>query len=67
MIKNIDTDEDTQIVVSTIVDFAKKMKIKTIAEFVENDSILKKVRELGIDYSQGFHFSEPTEILKMNK
>jgi len=67
MIKNIDTDEDTQLVVSTIVDFAKKMKIKTIAEFVENDSILKKVRELGIDYSQGFHFSEPTEILKMNK
>ena len=27
MIKNIDTDEDTQLVVSTIVDFAKKMKI----------------------------------------
>lgn len=67
MIKNIDTDEDTQLVVSTIVDFAKKMKIKTIAEFVENDSILKKVKELGIDYSQGFHFSEPTETLKMNK
>jgi len=41
--------------------------IKTIAEFVENDSILKKVKELGIDYSQGFHFSEPTETLNMNK
>lgn len=33
--------------------------MKTIAEFVENKSILNKVIELGIDYSQGYYFSEP--------
>jgi diguanylate cyclase (GGDEF)-like protein/PAS domain S-box-containing protein len=59
MIKDIDTNEDAQLVVSTIVDFAKKMGVKTIAEFVENESILNKVKELGIDYSQGYHFSAP--------
>jgi EAL domain-containing protein (putative c-di-GMP-specific phosphodiesterase class I) len=59
MIKDIDTDEDAQIVVSTIIDFAKKMGIKTIAEFVENESIQNKVKEMGIDYSQGYYFSEP--------
>ena len=59
MIKNIDTDKNTELVVSTIIEFAKKMGMKTIAEFVENESILNKVKELGIDYSQGYYFSEP--------
>jgi len=64
MIKNIDTDLDAQTVVSTIVDFAKKMKIKTIAEFVENESIYNTVKALGIDYSQGYYFSEPKRELQ---
>lgn len=59
LIKEIDTNRQAQAVVSTIVDFAKRMDIKTIAEFVENESIQNKVLELGIDYSQGYHFSEP--------
>jgi diguanylate cyclase (GGDEF)-like protein/PAS domain S-box-containing protein len=59
MIKNIDKDSDAEMVVSTIVDFAKKMGMKTIAEFVETQSILDKVNELGIDYTQGYFYSEP--------
>ena len=59
MIKDIDTNKDAQLVVSTIVNFAKKLGIKTIAEFVENESILAKIKELGIDYSQGYYFSKP--------
>jgi diguanylate cyclase (GGDEF)-like protein/PAS domain S-box-containing protein len=59
MIKDIDTNKEAQIVVSTIVGFAKNMNIKTIAEFVENESILNKINEMGIDYSQGYHFSPP--------
>ena len=59
MIKNIDKDEDAKIVVSTIVDFAKKMKIKTIAEFVENETIEAIVKDMGVDYCQGYHFSAP--------
>ncbi len=63
MIKNIDTDTNARMVVETIVNFAKKMNMKTIAEFVENENILKVVNELGIDYSQGYHFSAPKEGL----
>jgi diguanylate cyclase (GGDEF)-like protein/PAS domain S-box-containing protein len=59
MIKNIDKDKDAEIVVSVIVDFAKKKNIKTIAEYVETESILNKIKEMGIDYSQGYYFSEP--------
>ena len=63
MIKNIDKDKDAEMVVSTIVDFAKKMGMKTIAEFVETQSILDKVNELGIDYTQGYFYSEPKREL----
>jgi len=63
MIKDIDTNKDAQVIVSIIVDFAKRMGIKVIAEFVENESILNKVKELGIEYSQGYHFSMPKEEL----
>lgn len=59
LIKNIDKDENSHLVVSTIVEFSKKLGMKTIAEFVENENIYKIVKELGIDYSQGYYFSEP--------
>ena len=59
IIKYIDENYEAQMVVATIVDFAKKMNIKTIAEFVESESIYNKVKELGIDYSQGYYFSKP--------
>ena len=48
-----------EIVCKNIVNFAKDLNIKTIAEFVENESIFNKVKELGIDYSQGYYFSKP--------
>jgi diguanylate cyclase (GGDEF)-like protein/PAS domain S-box-containing protein len=64
MIKNIDTDNNAKMVVETIVNFAKKMNMKTIAEFVENEEILKIVNELGIEYSQGYYFSAPKQELE---
>lgn len=59
MIKDIDTNKEAQLVVSTIVEFAKKLNIKTIAEFVENESVFNSVKALGIDYTQGYYFSKP--------
>ena len=46
--------------VETIVEFAKKLGIKTIAEYVHSSTIMDKVKEVGIDYSQGFYIDEPT-------
>lgn len=62
LIKDIDTDKNSQIVVELIVDFAKRMNIKTIAEFIHSDSVYKKVKELGIDYSQGYYLGEPKNL-----
>ncbi len=64
MIKNIDNDKNSQIIVDTIVGFAKKLGIKTIAEYVHSESVFNKVKELGVDMSQGFYFSAPVEDIK---
>ena len=59
MIKNIDTDQNSQMITKTIVNFANSMKIKTVAEFVHSKNVAEKVQELGVDYSQGYYFGEP--------
>ncbi|MFP4487565.1 MAG: EAL domain-containing protein [Campylobacterales bacterium] len=61
LIKHINTQRESFVVVSTIVSFAKQMGIKTIAEFIEDENILRTVQELGIDYSQGYYFSPPKQ------
>lgn len=38
------------------------MGLKTIAEYVENQAILDKVRELGIDFVQGYQINRPHEL-----
>jgi diguanylate cyclase (GGDEF)-like protein len=58
-IKNIVTDKNSQVIVNAIVYLCKHSNIKIIAEFVHNEAVQKKVLELGIDYSQGYYFSEP--------
>jgi diguanylate cyclase (GGDEF)-like protein len=66
LIKNLDTDINAQMVVETIIDFAEKLNILTIAEFVHNEAILKKVKELNVNRTQGFFLAEPkAEILKI--
>lgn len=64
MIRDIDTNINSQMVTETIIDFAKKMNIKTVAEFIHSESVYKKVKEMGIDYSQGYYFGEPIKDIK---
>ncbi len=59
LIRNIDTDMQARAIVATIVEFAKKVGLQTVAEFVRDAAVQRAVEELGIDYSQGFYFSEP--------
>jgi len=62
LIKNIKENELSKNIVETIVLFAQKQNIKTVAEFVENEEIYKIVKDMGIDYSQGYAFGKPQEL-----
>lgn len=58
-IKRLHEDERDRLFVKAIVDVAKGMGIKTIAEFVENEEILKLLKKIGVDYAQGFFIGKP--------
>ncbi len=62
LVKNIEHDTFSRNIVETIVLFAKKQNIETIAEYVENESIFNILNELGVDYSQGYYFGKPEEL-----
>nr|WP_198304544.1 bifunctional diguanylate cyclase/phosphodiesterase [Arcobacter vandammei] len=59
IIKNIVKDENSYKITKTIIEFAKSLNLKTIAEYVENEEIFNIVKNLGADYSQGYYFSPP--------
>jgi len=59
IVKNIATSTFSFSVISSVVMFAKDQKIKVIAEFVENEQIFCKLKELGVDYFQGYYFGKP--------
>jgi len=58
-IKNLDTDENSRKIVETIVSLAQKLHAKTVAEFVHNETIYHIVKELQVDYSQGYYLGAP--------
>lgn len=59
LIRNIDDDPQARVLVHTIVDFCRKLGIKTVAEFVHSAPVYETVKELEIDYSQGFYLGKP--------
>ncbi len=61
-IKNIDTHKNSRLIVEGITYMAKLFNYEVIAEFVHKKEIVDILKELGINYSQGYYFSEPTEI-----
>ena len=45
--------------VSAINQVGQVMGIRTIAEFVEDSAILRKLREIGVNYGQGYGIERP--------
>nr|WP_320015243.1 EAL domain-containing protein [uncultured Desulfobacter sp.] len=58
-VKNLHKDTLAQVMVKSIVGIANHLNIQTIAEFVENESILDFLRHNGVDYSQGYYTGKP--------
>jgi diguanylate cyclase (GGDEF)-like protein len=61
-IKTLPNSPKDRVFIEGIVSVAKKMGIKTVAEFVENEEVLKVVKDLGIDYAQGYYFGKPEPL-----
>ncbi|WP_373000222.1 EAL domain-containing protein [Sulfurimonas sp.] len=58
IIGNIQSDDNCRLILSILVDYAKRNNIKVIAEFVSDADIAKTVRDLGVDLLQGYHYGK---------
>ncbi|WRH65171.1 MAG: EAL domain-containing protein [Planktothrix sp. GU0601_MAG3] len=61
-VKNISHNLISQAIVESFNHIAHAMNLETVAEFVEDEMILEKLREIGVDYAQGYGISRPVPI-----
>ena len=53
------TDKDRRFIVETLIDLARKLGLRSVAEGVENAEALAALRAMGCDRVQGYHLSRP--------
>lgn len=63
-IKELNNNHASKVMVEAINYIAEGIGLKTIAEFVENQTIYDSVRDLNVDYAQGFHLGHPDLLMK---
>ena len=54
--------EKGKAIVTSVIKMAKALNIPTIAEGVEEESIVNYLKEIGCEYVQGFYFSKPISV-----
>ena len=58
-VRDVVGDDRAQAMLSAIVRLAEAMGLRTVAECVESDAIRDVVRQLGVEYGQGFSIGRP--------
>ena len=66
-VKDIIHDPIDRALVKSINEIGQIMGMKTLAEFVENDEIMQMLREIGVDYAQGYRIDKPQLFQKLLK
>ena len=62
IIRNVLNSKETLNILDATNYMTKKLNLKNVAEFIENEQILDKVKELGIHYGQGHYFSQALSL-----
>jgi Amt family ammonium transporter len=61
-IRELDSNPVHRAMVEAIAGIAGVMGLQSIAEFVENAAVLDALREIGVDYAQGYYLARPRPI-----
>jgi diguanylate cyclase (GGDEF)-like protein/PAS domain S-box-containing protein len=64
-VRNLASGPADALVVKAMVQIAQGLGLRTIAEFVENQTTLELLTELGVDYAQGDHVGSPEPALDL--
>jgi diguanylate cyclase (GGDEF)-like protein/PAS domain S-box-containing protein len=66
-IRDLARTPSDQLLVRALVEVSRGLGIKTIAEYVGDVETLDIVRELGVDYAQGFLIGKPAPVAELRK
>lgn len=58
-VSNMVNDRSSAIMVDAIHSVGKKLGLMTIAEYVENEETVEMLRQIGVDFAQGYFYSKP--------
>ena len=61
-VRNCTADPNDRLVIGAVVELARGMGKRTIAEFVGDEATFVTLAELGVDYAQGFHLGAPAPL-----
>ncbi len=61
-VRDINDESSSQYVVAAVVNLARAFGMLTVAEGIENGEVLELLRDLGVDYGQGFFIGRPTPV-----
>ena len=61
-VRHLATNARDYAIVKSIHDVCRVMGIETVAEFVENQEIMDKLLEIGVDYAQGYAIGRPKPL-----
>lgn len=61
-VKDMDNNQTSYAMVEAINNIGHTMNIQTIAEFVENQVVFDQLRELGVDFAQGYVIAKPAPL-----
>ena len=65
-VKNIETNALHRAMVKSMHEVAHAVGKKTVAEFVESERCLEMLREIGVDYVQGYYIGQPVVVEPRN-
>ncbi|MEH0713368.1 EAL domain-containing protein [Vibrio owensii] len=66
-VKNIEEGSTKYSIVKMITELAHKLNVKVVAEGVESEEELKVLASVGVDYMQGFLFSQAIPVVLLDK
>jgi diguanylate cyclase (GGDEF)-like protein len=64
-VRELAQNDADQLVVKAIVEIARGLGKRTIAEFVEDEDTTRMLREYGVDMAQGYHLGRPVDVAEL--
>ena len=64
-VKDMHINKIDHAMVRSIHSVAEAMNIQTVAEFVENEAILKELKSIGVHFGQGLHLGHPLPMKQL--